>query len=362
MNQITTERRHDVDWLRVIAIFLLIVYHSLIGFQDFGWHIGWIMSNTRLNYLWPIAEAWNVWRIPILFVISGMGLAFAARRRDLPTLIADRSLRIGLPAGVGFLLIGPLTVLPMVISRQREWLYVPNIAHLWFLLNILLYAVLLAPLARQMVESPDATFPKTIRKIMRPAISVWMLALLFAVESALVQPVNFIGYANTFHGLLLGFAGYLFGMLVVSGGSQVWDHFRVMWIPSIVIAFVLYLIRVIFRDLDLPIFVTNLAVGVESAMWITGIFGIAGKLLNRPSKTLTYLSRAVYPVYIFHLPIENALSLVIFKLKVSGEVQLLLLIVGTVGLSFGVYELVKRVEFLRPLFGMKSKRLTGSLS
>lgn len=358
MNQGATERRYDVDWLRVIAILLLIVYHSLIGFQDFSQYIGWITSDARLNYLWPIAEAWNIWRIPILFVISGMGLAFAARRRDLSTLIADRSVRIGLPAGVGFLLIGPLTALPIILSREGDWLYLPNIAHLWFLFNILLYAVLLAPLARKMVIAPNATFPRVIQKIMKHPMSLWLLAVLFGIESILVQPENFVGYANSLHGLLLGFAGYLFGLLVISVGPQVWNHFRVMLFPSITIAFVLYLIRVIFRGMNIPDLILDLAVGVESAFWIIGIFGIAGKFLNHPSKALNYLSKAVYPVYIFHLPIENALSLAIFKLQVPGEVQLIALIIGTVGLSFGVYELVKRMELLRPLFGMKLKSVS----
>jgi surface polysaccharide O-acyltransferase-like enzyme len=209
-----------------------------------------------------------------------------------------------------------------------------------------------------MVVSPNAPFPTAIRKIMKPAVSVWLLAVLFAIETILVQPDNFVGYANSFHGLLLGFVGFFFGMLAVSVGPQVFNHFRVMCVPSIAIAFGLYLIRVIFRGMYMPDLVQLLAVGIESALWIIGIFGIAGKLLNRPSKTLSYLSKAVYPVYIFHLPIENVLSLAIFELKVSGEVQFIMLIAGTVGLSFGVYELVKRVEFLRPLFGMKLRNLS----
>ena len=66
----TTERRHDIDWLRVITIGLLLIYHVAIVFQPWGVLIGFIQSNKELSWLWVVMSMLNVWRIPLLFFVS----------------------------------------------------------------------------------------------------------------------------------------------------------------------------------------------------------------------------------------------------------------------------------------------------
>ncbi len=79
----TTERRHDIDWLRVIAIGLLLIYHIAIIFQPWAMFIGFIRSDEFLEGLWKPMTMLNVWRIPLLFYVSGMGLYFAMRKEKL---------------------------------------------------------------------------------------------------------------------------------------------------------------------------------------------------------------------------------------------------------------------------------------
>ena len=97
-------RRYDVDSVRVLAIFLLIVYHSVIGFQPWGEEINFIVNNDYLESIWVIMMAINIWRIPILFLVSGMGVYFAMRRRTVLQLIGDRAYRIFLPFWFGVFL------------------------------------------------------------------------------------------------------------------------------------------------------------------------------------------------------------------------------------------------------------------
>ena len=72
-----TTRRYDIDWLRVIAIGLLIIYHISITFQPWGIFIGFIQNSDPLPEIWPAMAMLNVWRIPLLFFVSGMGVCFA---------------------------------------------------------------------------------------------------------------------------------------------------------------------------------------------------------------------------------------------------------------------------------------------
>ena len=75
-------RRYDVDSIRVFALGLLILYHIMVGFQPWGGKILFITNDDSLESLWPLMELINIWRIPILFMVSGMRVFFAMERKN----------------------------------------------------------------------------------------------------------------------------------------------------------------------------------------------------------------------------------------------------------------------------------------
>ena len=104
----STTRRYDIDWLRVITIGLLLVYHIGIVFQPWGVFIGFLQSDKPLEWLWTPMSMLNVWRIPLLFFVSGMGVGFAIRKRNWKQLILERTRRIFLPFLFGVVFIVPI--------------------------------------------------------------------------------------------------------------------------------------------------------------------------------------------------------------------------------------------------------------
>ncbi|SVC86197.1 uncharacterized protein METZ01_LOCUS339051, partial [marine metagenome] len=106
--QNTSGRRHDVDARRVIALGLLILYHIAVAFQPWGADLVMFIENEQsLEWVWILMMIINIWRIPILFVVSGMGARFAMERRDWSNLLSDRALRIFVPLLFGMLFIVP---------------------------------------------------------------------------------------------------------------------------------------------------------------------------------------------------------------------------------------------------------------
>ena len=80
------------------------------------------------------------------------------------------------------------------------------------------------------------------------------------------------------------------------------------------------------------------------------------KHLNKPSKILSYLSQAAYPVYIIHMFVLYAVAMFILPL----ELPILLKFVGIVAFTglacYLIYEfIIRRIGFLKPLFGLKWK-------
>ena len=63
-----TSRRYDVDWLRTIALVLLIVYHAMLSFQERADRI-LFPQGPLLWWLGFITEWLSIFRIPLLFVI-----------------------------------------------------------------------------------------------------------------------------------------------------------------------------------------------------------------------------------------------------------------------------------------------------
>ena len=83
--------------------------------------------------------------------------------------------------------------------------------------------------------------------------------------------------------------------------------------------------------------------------------GFGSVYLNKPSRSLGYFSRAVYSVYIVHMPVQFVIAYFLLPLSISAYSKLLLLLLGTVGVCFPLYEMLKTLKWIRPLFGMKLK-------
>ena len=119
---------------------------------------------------------------------------------------------------------------------------------------------------------------------------------------------------------------------------------------ALTLAFFLYLIRLLVFGLEGPSALTAL----ESISWMFAILGYGSVYLNQPSQMLAYLSKAVCPVYIVHLPVQCFFSYCLMPLPLSSAVKLLTLLVATFGASLLLYEVaIKRLKWIRPLFGMK---------
>lgn len=345
-----TERRYDIDWLRVIAIGLLLIYHIAIGFQPWGVFIGFIQNNDSLETIWIPMSMLNIWRIPLLFFVSGMGVWFAIQRRDWKQLLVERSKRILLPFVFGMAAIVPLHVFLWQQYYSQDLQYVFNPAHLWFLGNIFIYVLVLSPVFFYLKNNENGKVQVFLKKLIGGPFGLLIIAILFALEAEIVKPEDFEVYALTLHGFILGFIAFLSGFCCVYSGDKFWKEVTKRRWASLVTACILYAIRLTFFELRSP----DYLMALESANWIFTVFGFGHKYLNKPSKALAYLSKAAYPIYIIHMVFLFWGSKLLFTLDISATMKFVLLNLFTLIGCFVTYELViRRVGFLRPLFGLK---------
>ncbi|MBD3258799.1 acyltransferase family protein [candidate division GN15 bacterium] len=348
---VAAARRYDIDWLRTLALGLLIVYHVAITFQPWARIIWFIQNDQSLEGLWVVMGFLNVWRIPILFMVSGMGVRFAMERRDWKELLKDRTVRILVPFVFGFFVICPMLAYIVLYYYELGMDYVPNAGHLWFLANIFLYVLLLLPLLNYLRHTPDNGFFRFLAGMLRTPWALFVFAIPVVLEAWLINPQPFSRYAGTLHGFLLGLICFFTGFVFVSLKNAFWSSVQQIRWGALTVGFVLFAVRLLVFELEAA---PNYLVALESMSWMLAVLGFGSVYLHRPSRTLSYLSTAVYPVYIIHLPVQYALASYIVPLEMSPWAKLVLLLVGTFGICFLIYELfLKRLKWIRPLFGMK---------
>ncbi|MEQ8478047.1 acyltransferase family protein [Fulvivirga sp.] len=346
-----SERRYDIDWLRVIAIGLLLIYHIAIGFQPWGVFIGFIQNTESLQWIWTPMAMLNIWRIPLLFFVSGMGVYFAIQRRDIKALLLERTKRILVPFLFGMAAIVPLHVLLWKNYYHQDLEYVFNPMHLWFLGNIFVYVLIFTPLFFYLKNNPENKFYKVLSKVMGTPIGLLLLLIPFIAEAELVNPESFEYYAMNAHGFWLGMLAFLTGFLCVYSGKPFWNNVTKWRWVLFAIAATLYILRLLEGEFNAPYYLK----AIESNLWIFTVLGFGHKYLNKPSNILSYLSQAAYPVYILHMVFLYLASWLIFPWEIAALIKFALVIIITFIGCFVTYELIGRVKWLRPLFGLKLK-------
>ena len=232
-------RRHDLDWIRVPAFWLLIVFHVAIGFVD--WGLYGVQNDTTAGPGLEFAlELIHQWRLPVFFMISGMGTSFALRRRTGGQFVRERFRRLVIPLVFGMTIInlpiawiansGPVSFAEHAWSWIAElgWLekapslWLPAGAfHLWFIINLFV-----SPLFLHARNRPEGVVMRTVRATIR-RWGGWGLLLLaplplIAVE-LLIKPFwfGFTGQGFEFFWYLVFFAaGYLLTLRATPTGRR----------------------------------------------------------------------------------------------------------------------------------------------
>lgn len=102
----SSNRHYDIDWLRVIAVFLLIPFHTARIFDI--WEPFYAKSaamSAALSYgvIWFLGQ----WHMPILFLLAGMSTWFALGFRTGGQYARERFTRLLVPFLAGLLIVVP---------------------------------------------------------------------------------------------------------------------------------------------------------------------------------------------------------------------------------------------------------------
>jgi surface polysaccharide O-acyltransferase-like enzyme len=266
--------------------------------------------------------------------------------------LVERTVRILLPLVFGSFAIVPVHYWIYAEYYSEQFSYTPDVGHLWFLMNIYMYVLWFLALFYFAKEIQNSRFFDFLRRLLeRYTFAIYLFALPYVLQALTIpSDIPYALYYDSRVGLLLGGVAFLLGFTLVTLGDAAWRALSRVKYYSLVAAGVLFCIRYVVFDIHGP----HVLTAVESISWIFGFLGLGYMYLNRPSKMLKYLSPAAYPVYIVHMIFLYLGAYYIFPLKTSPWVSLVLITAFTFLGSFIVYEVLRRIPFVRLLFGMRN--------
>ncbi|MGB5628811.1 MAG: acyltransferase family protein [Woeseiaceae bacterium] len=379
-------RRYDIDALRVFAFSLLILYHvAMFYVADWGWHIKSAYQAEWLQF--PMVLV-NQWRMSLLFIISGLAVSFVWQRYTPGRFALRRIYRLLLPLvfGMAFIVapqcyyeaLGKGIIEPGFGKFMLQYLTFQDFPgdawggeeiigwtwnHLWYLAYVLLYSLVLIPLA-VLFDGPL----KRVRSGFRALRGIWIWAVpvaLLMVYGTFVYPkFPYISHAliDDWYAHVMYFTFFLIGYLVGRDEGFWGELERMRWVTlvSAIVFFGLFMTRESLIPEDSFVLadkVQALIVYSNRWLWIIAIFGWGHRLLNRPSAWLSYATGAVYPWYILHQTITIVIGANLARYSLGPVVEPALVLGGTIAGCFVLYEFViRRVRVLQPLFGVSVGR------
>ncbi len=376
----TPARRYDIDALRAFAFVLVIVYHvGMYYVADWHWHL---KSPHAAEWLQMPMRAVNLWRMDLVFLISGLAFGLVRRGQTVPGLLKQRSLRLLIPLAFGMVVVVPYQPYAQGVANGLiapgfgafllryyshsiwpagafdGWEAGVTWNHLWYLAYLWVYTLVLAAL----LPLAESALGQRLRQAfvgLRGVALVLVPVLPLAVYSLLLWP-HFPPSRDLINDAWLHavfFTVFVYGYWIGLDTGLWVELVRLRWrtLALAVLLLVLYLGLLGLasqhgsRAARLP-----LRVLADLYLWVAllAILGWAHHRLNRPRPWLRWANASVYPWYVLHQTVIIVLVVWLAPAQWGPVVEPVVLVTGTLALCWGLTAIAQNLAWLRPLLGL----------
>ena len=383
-------RRYDIDWLRVFATYLLLLFHVGMVFNPAPfYHI----RNADVSFAFLILCGFiSLWHMPLFFLLAGWSAFSSLSLRGTAGFIRERFYRLVVPLLAACVLLMPaikyfelssgldanytgLYVAPKLQDGFRQVIpaglpvaapfdlsfldFLPTFfthltrftwAHLWFVAYLLTFTLLYLPLF--------VGLRATRRTIERPVSPIWVYAPV--VPLAIIQVTmrerwpglqNLIDdWANFAYYSTYLIAGFVLARFSVLETAVHRERKRAM---VIALAATLVLLLGVLRAFSSPPVLLAMT-AIAGWCFVIALLGWGHRLLSFSTPALRYLTESAFPVYLLHQAAIVIPGYFLIQLPLGVFAKfILLLAVSTIATVSTYHVLVRPFSVTRFLCGMK---------
>lgn len=372
-------RLYYLDWLRVIAVFGVFLFHAVHPFDLTPWHVKnaeqSMVVTAFIAFIFP-------WGMPFFFMLAGAGSWFALRRRTAGEFARERFNRLLLPYIVGAILLMPVMLFfewrhkvqtGLLSGPFTDFLLDRNVGftpvwfgalgyHLWFLGFLFAFSILCLPIFIWLKGENGGRLIGRLTSLAerRGALLLWIIPLAIirlALHSFFPEEHSWADFC-----FLATF--FLFGYILYAD-ERFLDAVRRDWRIHLgvgIVAAVGGMALVAYTgNLDVespprtPLDVLFwILIAIDSWCWTLFIVFIGMRYLDFTNKYLEYGKDAIMPFFVFHQPVIIVVAYYAVEWPASLLAKLLFVVIGSFCLTLGIYEfLIRRSDRLSRVFGMK---------
>ena len=382
-------RRPELDAIRTLVVVGLVFFHAALVFDasdDF------YVKNAETTGVTTVLAGFGVlWAMPALFLIAGFGAWHSMSRRGAGGFAVERLQRLGVPLVFAVLTFIPVPQwlrlkaadpgyhesYPAFLPRFYDVRFAPSdfpfvlrgdhfeTGHLWFVVLLLTFSLLLAPFARWVPRewagrAREALASGAARRgaVLVPAAATAAICAVLGMEE------SFAGWSRWAYLLFFvaGFALAADDRLRVAMRRDA----RLAAVVGVVVFGVTGPVLLTagddpFTDLTAHATLARTLFGFAGWCWVVAILGLLdrrpGRDVAEPGRwrrVYLYLAVGALPIYVLHQPIVVAVAYGVVRWDAPILVKYLAIVVASLALTLAAYDLlVRRTRVTRYLFGMR---------
>ncbi len=375
---IKPERRYDIDWLRLMAVFLLFFFHTARIFtpdEEFYAHndvTSNFLDRLFIDPVWP-------WHMSLFFLLAGASTFYALRKRSGGQYTRERFKRLFIPFIFGlFVLIAPQSYLGLMghsdySGSYFEWY--PDFfhlqsddedgyflgghtwGHLWFIIHLFIYSLLALPLFLFFKREIGRRFLNWLaRAFTWPGVIFLFPALLVLMNEgpdiAGGRPLFYITF-------------FIYGYIIMSD-LRFWETIDKYRFASIILGpVVLATFLILDTTKSWPGWIVdNWSFDIIIGYWdcfapwfiILACLAWGKRFLNFTNGFLKYFAEGAYALYILHQTIIVIIGYFVVQSDMAVGFKYVIILAASFASTILVYDLlIRRNNISRFLFGMRAK-------
>lgn len=379
-SQAIPTRRYAIDWIRVLAILTVFIFHSTRFFDSDDWHI----KNATTYFGADVLVAFlSHWMMPLIFVISGISTFYALGGRGAGKFLKDRALRLLVPLVVGIFTHSALQVYFERVTqgqfRGSFFEFLPhyfdglygfggNFAwmglHLWYLEMLFVFSLACLPLLLWLKRGSGARLLHSLGEFLARPGAIYLLALPIMMALTALDPET--PWAARWWGgwsLVACLLFFLYGFVLGAHEGVQQSIQRLRWVSlaaGVVLFATLAVLTITGGEAEYGEARYTLGFsmfGLSVWCWILAILGFGLKHLNLNTPFLGYANQAVLPFYVLHQTVLLSVGYFVVGWPIPDLLKLAVISASSFAIIAVTYELlVRRSNVLRILFGMKPLR------